>query len=279
MAEPVVKFDANAINDASQMPPVAAKMKGAAVVRAQVILDRANFSVGEIDGFAGANFLRALAGFQESRGLPASGIVDTETWKMLNVDTAPAVTPYALTQEDVAGPYEKIPEDMMEKSKLTRLGYESVLEALGEKFHTSPGLLKLLNPGKTFSAAGEEIIAPNVATEIPVKAATVVVSKSKLTVSALDAAGKLIAQYPATIGSEHDPLPIGTWKINGVAKNPPFHYNPQLFWDADPTHSKAKIAPGPNNPVGPVWIDLSKEHYGIHGTPEPSRIGYSQSHG
>ena len=96
---------------------------------------------------------------------------------------------------------------------------------------------------------------------------------------ALDAAGKILAQYPASSGSEHDPLPIGMWKINGVAKNPPFHYNPELFWDAEPNHSKAKIAPGPNNPVGVVWIDLTKDHYGIHGTPEPARVGHTQSHG
>jgi lipoprotein-anchoring transpeptidase ErfK/SrfK len=81
------------------------------------------------------------------------------------------------------------------------------------------------------------------------------------------------------IGSAHDPLPLGNWKIQGVARNRSFHYNPQLFWDASPKHEKAKIPPGPNNPVGVVWIDLSKPHYGIHGTPEPSKIGKTQSHG
>ena len=95
----------------------------------------------------------------------------------------------------------------------------------------------------------------------------------------VDAADKTIARYPASTGSEHDPLPIGEWKIKGVARNPDFHYNPKLFWDADPAHAKAKIAPGPNNPVGMVWVDLSKEHYGIHGTPEPSKVGKTESHG
>jgi lipoprotein-anchoring transpeptidase ErfK/SrfK len=113
----------------------------------------------------------------------------------------------------------------------------------------------------------------------PEKAASVVVSKSRHGVAALDAGGKILARYPATSGSEHDPLPLGKWKILGVARNPPFHYNPELFWDAKPTHEKAPIPPGPNNPVGVAWIDLSKEHYGIHGTPEPSQIGKTQSHG
>jgi len=111
------------------------------------------------------------------------------------------------------------------------------------------------------------------------KAAHVVVSKSESAVRAYDASGALLAFYAATIGSQHDPLPIGEWKINGVARNPKFHYNPELFWDAKPTSDKATIQAGPNNPVGLVWIDLSKSHYGIHGTPEPSKVGHAESHG
>ena len=127
---------------------------------------------------------------------------------------------------------------------------------------------------------GTRIVVPNTAAiAAPAKAAKVVVDKSDSVLSLVDAAGKVYAQYPATTGSSHDPLPIGEWKINGVARDPVFHYNPQLFWDADPSHAKAKIPAGPNNPVGVVWIDLSKEHYGIHGTPEPGRIGKTQSHG
>jgi lipoprotein-anchoring transpeptidase ErfK/SrfK len=150
---------------------------------------------------------------------------------------------------------------------------------VAEKYHASPALLQQLNPGKSF-AAGEEIMVPNVlgATPLP-EAASVVVDKSDSTVSLVDANGRKFAQFPATTGSEHDPLPIGDWKIQGVSKNPEFHYNPDLFWDAKAGHSKATIAPGPNNPVGLVWIDLSKEHYGIHGTPEPSTIAKTQSHG
>lgn len=273
-------FDAAAANDPATATPLRRGSSGSAALRAQVLLDRARFSPGEIDGSFGSNTVRAVAGFQKARGLPGSGTVDEGTWKELNSDSAPVLARYAIRAEDVAGPFREIPEDMMEKATLPALGYSSALELLSEKFHASPKLLTRLNPGKSFEKAGEEIFVPNVHAAKPgEKAAKVVVDKTTSTVAALDSGGKPIAQYPATMGSEHDPLPIGDWKVNGVSKNPPFHYNPDLFWDADASDEKATIKPGPNNPVGVVWIDLSKQHYGIHGTPEPSTIGKTQSHG
>ncbi|HEY3119446.1 MAG TPA: L,D-transpeptidase [Vicinamibacteria bacterium] len=238
-------------------------------LRLQVLLDRAHFSPGEIDGQGGANTRRAQAAYEKSSGRTA-GLIQ---------DAAPTLVAYTIAADEVAGPFVKVPEDMLEKAKLKTLGYSSPLEALGEKFHASPKLLRRLNPNARF-AAGEEIQVPNVSRgEAPGKAATVVVDQSDSSVTALDAAGKVLARYPATMGSEHDPLPLGKWKITGVQRNPTFFYNADLFWDADEKHAKAKIAPGPNNPVGVVWIDLSKEHYGIHGTPEPSTIGKTESHG
>lgn len=253
----------------------------AAILRAQILLDRARFAPGEIDGQAGSNLARALSGYQAAHGLDADGEMGPKTWESLNTgDTAPVLVPYTLTAEDVAGPYAKIPDDMEAKAALKSMGYESLDEALGERFHASPALLKKLNPDADFGKAGTVLQVPGVAgpPTLP-KAAKLVVDKSESTLSLLDAGGKALAQFPASSGSSHDPLPIGEWKIQAVAQNPTFHYNPELFWDADPSHAKATIAPGPNNPVGVAWIDLSKPHYGIHGTAVPASIGKSQSHG
>ena len=272
-------LDAARINDPNLRDRVACGSAGAAVLRAQILLDRANYSCGEIDAVYGTNLRRAIAAFQKSWGLEPDGVVTAAVWDLLDRDRAQVLGTYTIQAEDVAGPFQKIPSDMMAKAELPSLGFQSPAEALAEKFHVSPALLARLNPGKAFDRAPEVILVPNVLTAPPGKAASIVVSESNRCVCALDASGRMLSYYPATIGSEHDPLPIGSWKIEGVRFNPVFFYNPQLFWDAAPNHSKTKIAAGPNNPVGVVWIDLSKPHYGIHGTPEPSTIGRRQSHG
>lgn len=259
---------------------VGPRSAGAATLRAQIRLDRARFSPGEIDGRYGSNLRHALRGYQKAMNLPVTGTVDAATWQALERDGDPVLARYRVTDQDVAGPFQAVPEDMMEKAKLPALGYASVAEALGERFHASPELLAHLNPGKDLGKVGEEILVPNVYPPGKVEGAeTIVVDKSDSLVSLIDAQGTVLAQFPATTGSEHDPLPIGKWKINGVGRNPEFKYNPDLFWDAEPGHEKTVIPPGPNNPVGVVWVDLSKKHYGIHGTPEPSKIGKTESHG
>ena len=259
---------------------VNAKANAAFILRAQVLLDRAHFSGGEIDAASGSNLRMALAGYQKKMGLKPTGLLDADTWKALNADTTDALAMYTITDADVAGPFQPIPEDMADKAKLPALGYTSALEGLGEKFHASTKLLERLNPGKDLTRVGEQIVVPNVLGAEPLpKAAKIVVDKTDRTLLLLDAAGKVFAQFPSSSGTENDPLPIGNWKVNGISRNPVYHYNPKLFWDAEPGDKKAKIAAGPNNPVGLVWIDLTKPHYGIHGTPVPASIGKTQSHG
>lgn len=272
--------DPAAINDPATADPVGPGARGDAVIRAQILLDRAHFAPGEIDGAYGRTLQKAIVAFQRAHNIEPSGIVDAPTWNALNADKGPALVPYTIAQQDVAGPFEpKIPEDMVAKAELPALTYTSPIEGMSETFHSSPKLLEALNPGKDFTKAGEQLVGPNVNAPYFVKAASVVVDKSDSSVSALDESGKVVAYYPATIGSKHDPLPVGTWKITGVKRDPWFFYNASLFWDAKEKDATAKIHPGPNNPVGVAWIGLSKEHYGIHGTPEPSKIGRTHSHG
>jgi lipoprotein-anchoring transpeptidase ErfK/SrfK len=257
----------------------------------QVGLDRAGFSPGELDAAAGPNTERALRAFQRSREFAETGLADWATIAALGDAFKSPVVDYVVTDQDTAGPWVRTTgEDMMAMAGLDALGYSSAAEMIAERFHASPALVRRLNPGARFTA-GERLVVPNVEPfTVPASpqdkpapagggAATILVSEATRSLEVTKADGAVVFHAPVSLGSENDPLPKGEWKVNGTAILPKFHYNPELFWDADPSHAKATIAPGPNNPVGVVWIDLNKEHLGFHGTPEPARIGRSQSHG
>jgi lipoprotein-anchoring transpeptidase ErfK/SrfK len=275
-------FDIDTVDNLATMDPVALNDDGSAVLRAQILLDRAHFSVGEIDGIFGTNMLNSLKAYQTAHGLPADGVMNAATWETLDVDSdlPPALVAYTIAKKDIAGPFTRVPREMMEQAKLPRLGYSSPLEALGEKFHASPALLLALNPRKQFGKAGERILVPNVErASLQDRPALVVVKKDCSCVEALDGQNQLMAHYPATMGSSHDPLPVAELKLAKPSWNPIFFYDSNLFWDAKVKGEKAVIPSGPKNPVGVVWIGLSRIHMGIHGTPSPSTIGRAHSHG
>jgi lipoprotein-anchoring transpeptidase ErfK/SrfK len=287
---------------------------------AQVLLDAAGFSPGPIDGKQGASFKQALRGFQQSRGLDATGKLDNDTRGALLQGGRASTVMVKLGPDDVRSQYiYPLPKDPAKQEKLPFLGYRNMLEKVAERYHTTPDTVVALNGPQALIGIGRELRLPNVIPTSRDYAGTaaegakvmnllnvdarqpqgdyIVVDKSEgvlkvfrgeAPAAAADAAdgdgasapaGQLVAQFPVTMGSTHDPLPIGMWKATTYAFLPPFHYQPDLFWDAKDKATEHMLPPGPNGPVGVAWLDLTKEHYGIHGTPEPSTIGRAESHG
>ena len=260
-----------------------AKNSRAVTVKAQVLLDRLRFSSGAIDGRRSDNFANALRAFQQQNGLNASGELDDATWKKLTESPEPALIEYTISAADTKGPFaEEIPESYEKKAELKRLDYTGPLELIAERFHMDEELLRQLNRGKSFDQAGTVIAVANVNVKpvaLRMKAARLEVDKTRKSVRALAADGKLLAFYPASIGSEDKPAPSGKLKVVRVARGPSYTYNPEFKFRGVKAERELKIAAGPNNPVGSVWIALNQKTYGIHGTAEPAKVGKVDSHG
>ncbi|KQT33592.1 hypothetical protein ASG29_06075 [Sphingomonas sp. Leaf412] len=274
------------------------------VLHVQVILDKLGFGPGILDGRGGTSLVNALKGFQESRGMTVTGKADPATLRALYPYRAARPTlSVTLDRDAFTGPFvNPMPKDYADQAKLPAMAYSRPLEKIAERYHTTPAVLVAMNPGVGTIAPGTRITVPNslptsrdypadatpawratlnslnVEARVP-QAATITVDKSDGILRALDKDGKVIAQYTATIGSSRDPLPIGDWKVLHVSPNPDWKMNPAILKGVDDSKKAEIIPPGPNNPVGVVWIDLSKEHYGIHGTPSPELIGKAESNG
>jgi len=281
---------------AAAPPPAKGELSAAArrALALQVALDRAGFSPGEIDAGMGALTTRALAAFREARGIRSRGAaLDPETIQALGAPYGEPLVKYTITDADVAGPFlDHIPDDLMQQQTLPALGYVSALEELAERFHVRPALLTRLNPHVQLTAESSIMVPAVEPLRLPTQqgqrsgsaegaphGTSIELTKGSGAIIVRDAGGSVLMYAPVTVGSTRDPLPIGDWKVTAVFLLPIFNYNPDLFWDANPSHAKARIAAGPNNPVGLVWIQIDKEHFGLHGTPEPSQIGRAQSHG
>ena len=276
----------DAINNAPINVPITGDVAGPSVLRAQVYLDRIHNSVGAIDGRWGRNSAITVWFFQRARGMQATGDLDEQTFRRLAAEAAyaPVVVTHTLTDDDVKGPFHSIPDSPYEKAKMAHLGYETLREKLAERFHSAEDFLELLNPGVNFSelTAGTTINVPNVREPMTTDqkdVARIVISISGNALNAFDANGNLVFHAPTTVGAGYDPSPTEDLHIVKIYPNPTFHYDPTLYHEVPDSEPDAHLPPGPNTPVGVVWMALSKEHYGIHGTPDPESIGYASSHG
>ncbi len=270
-------------------PPTPMTMKadaGPVITRAQILLDRSRFSVGVIDGRAAKNTALAIYWFQKTQNLPATSVLDTVTYNRLLAvaGSRPAVAPVTLDAAMLKGPFVVLPHNVYDQAKLDCLCYASVTEMLAERYHTSLEIMRKLNPGVGFATLkpGDVIWAPSLDPAPGPALKRIVriqVAKTGNYVHAYAADGSLIHHFPSTLGSQYDPSPTGHYRVTGVAWNPTFNYDPTLFSDVPDSKPGARLPPGPNSPVGDVWIALSKEHVGIHGTPNPETIGFASSHG
>lgn len=248
------------------------------LIRLQILLDRKHVSPGVIDGLMGDNLKKALEAFEDREGLDQDGEIDEELWSSLE-DDKDVLETYEITADDLSQRYAKeLPEDYSKQAELEWLGYEGPREMLAERFHMDEDLLAFLNPDADFEAAGTEILVAAPGDDAEAQVARIVVDGGLGQLFSYDSYDRLVAAYPATVGSRETPSPSGRHTIEAVAIEPTYTYDPKNFQQGD-NDEPLELPPGPNGPVGLVWIDLSEPTYGIHGTPDPAFIDKSQSHG
>ncbi|MDP2408858.1 MAG: L,D-transpeptidase [Pseudolabrys sp.] len=280
-------------------PPASAEAEAAAkkmpdprVIKSQVLLDRRRLSPGAIDGYDGDNFRKAITELRRRAKLPDAGDLDAAVWAALDADAATDImTEYTVTAADAAYPFAPTPKDYAELAQLKMIGYRTAAEMIGERFHMDENLVRELNPtienwkeGDRLVVAAIDFVMPSLSagqtsSKSDLRAARILVERGRGAVTAFDAQGEVLAIYPATVGSADTPTPDGVYTVKGVARNPTYSYRPDVNFKQGNNTEKLTLPPGPNGPVGTVWIDLSKPTYGIHGTPEPSSVSKNASHG
>lgn len=285
-AESLEDIRPETVNRADLTLPVGPGMKGPSVLAVQILLDRARFSPGVMDGRWGKNTEKAVFWFQRAHDLRATGRVDEQTLERLRSSGGGGdlVEARSLSAADVEGPFVTIPEDIYEKADMECMCYESVGEKVAELVHATPELLERLNPGSNLDALaqGDQVWVPSVQEDMNApggEVARVVISDGGHYVHAVDASERILFHFPSTLGSKYAPSPTGDYSIESIHHDPEWHYQPGLLTGVPDDEPDAMIPPGPNNAVGVVWMQLSRPHYGIHGTSAPSTIGYATSHG
>lgn len=253
------------------------KVNSAMTVKLQALLDWNHASPGPIDGGFGMNSKKALVNFQKIQGLEPTGKMNEATWRALTKNipaNQPVLVSYTITQDDVNTKFAKLPADAESRSKTRGLYYESIQEMLGERFHMDVAYLKKLNAGKSFKA-GETITVINTGRDATDTVTHLVASIQDKTLYAYNGK-KLVATYPTTIGSAATATPYGSFKIINKVKMPWYKATVGRGTDNPKTYM---LPPGPNSPVGVVWMGLSKPSYGIHGSPVPEGISRQASLG
>lgn len=249
------------------------------MIAVQTMLDRSRHSPGVVDGYGGGNTRRAIDAYRRANGLGSGGNVDGDLLRsLLDTQGGDVFQTYTISSDDVNQTFVNVPADFEAKAELDSLGYESAQEMLAERFHMDADFLAALNPGVDFSRAGQTInvIAKGDET-LNADVSRIEIRKNQNSVVALNSAGEVVASYPATIGSGEFPSPSGSMTVAAIAPAPKYYFSPEgRDWGPD---RNLTIAAGPNNPVGGTWIDLSKEGYGIHGSPDPKMVGKRNSHG